>query len=226
MAHSADFHGFSDAAYDFYLGLLADNSREYWTAHKRVYEDEVRGPMLALLEQVAPSFEADAGVRLFRPYRDVRFSKDKSPYKVHQAGFVETAPSVGYYLGLDADGLTIGGGFHARDREQTVRYRAAVDAPGSGGELTAIVAKLEKQGFEIGGAQVKTRPRGVPADHPRLDLMRREFVTASRAVAPDEARDAAFAAQLKKQWKAMEPLVRWVMDHAAPSQDFEEPSDE
>jgi hypothetical protein len=87
--------------------------------------------------------------------------------------------------------------------------------------LEAIVAKLEKRGLEIGGAQVRTRPRGVPADHPRLELMRREYITAGRAVAPAEAADAGFAAVVRKDWRAIAPLVGWIMKYAAPSTDEE-----
>lgn len=212
----ARFAGFGDEAFDFYLGLAADNSKTYWTEYKDVYERAVRDPMLALLDQLAPEFKADAS--MFRPYRDIRFSKDKSPYKTHAAGFLSVAPGVGYYLSLDQDGVHVGGGFHAHDREQTARFRAAVDDAGTGPELVGIAAKLEKRGFTIGGAQVKTRPRGVPADHPRLDLMRREYVTAGREVDPDEAGGAGFAAVVKKDWRAMTPLVEWVLANAAPSE--------
>ncbi|GAA2055383.1 DUF2461 domain-containing protein [Catenulispora yoronensis] len=209
------FAGFADEAYDFYLGLVADNSKSYWTEHKAVYERTVREPMQALLDQLAPTFRAEPS--MFRPHRDIRFSKDKSPYKTHQAGFLSAARGVGYYLSLGIDGLTIGGGFYTLDREQTKRFRAAVDNDATGPELVTIVAKLEKHGFTIGGDQVRTRPRGVPADHPRLDLMRREYLTAGRDIDPSEAATPTFATTLKKDWQAMTPLVEWVMANAAPS---------
>ncbi|GAA1996753.1 DUF2461 domain-containing protein [Catenulispora subtropica] len=211
----ARFAGFSDEAYDFYFELAADNSKEYWTAHKHVYEQMVRDPMQALLDELAPDFAADPS--MFRPYRDVRFSKDKSPYKTRQTGFLSTARGVGYYLSLSMDGLYVGGGFRSQDREQVKRFRAAVDDDVTGAELAAIVARLEKRGFTIGGRQVRTRPRGVPADHPRLDLMRREYVNAGRDVDPADAAGPGFVAVLKKDWRALTPLVEWVMANAAPS---------
>ena len=79
---------FDDAAFAFYEGLRADNSKTYWTANKSVYERAVREPMRALLDDLAPVFDAEPA--LFRPYRDVRFSKDKSPYKTHQGGFLHS----------------------------------------------------------------------------------------------------------------------------------------
>lgn len=219
VSGSGGFEGFGDEAFDFYLGLSADNSKAYWTEHKQVYERAVREPMLALLEQVAPEFGATPS--MFRPYRDIRFSQDKSPYKTHQGALLNVAPGVGYYLSLDADGVYVGGGFHTQQRDQTKRFRAAIDQDVAGGDLAAIVAKLEKRGLEISGAQVRTRPRGVPADHPRLDLMRREYITAGRAIAPSEAGDAGFVASARKDWRAITPLVDWIVKYAAPSTDEE-----
>lgn len=85
------FTGFPAAAFAFYAGLRADNSRAYWTAHRAVYEDSVRAPLAALLDELAEDF--GGAVSVFRPFRDTRFSRDKSPYKTHQGGFVEVAPA-------------------------------------------------------------------------------------------------------------------------------------
>jgi uncharacterized protein (TIGR02453 family) len=202
---------FADEAFTFYEGLSADNSKTYWNAHKDTYEQAVREPMRELLEKLAPTFDAD--VSLFRPYRDVRFSKDKSPYKTAQGGFLELAPGVGYWMQIDAEGVMIGGGFHAHDRDQTNRFRAAVDAQSSGQELVDITAKLAKAGFAIGGHQVATRPRGVPADHPRLDFMRREYVSVHKSVDPAVLTPAL----VQKEWKKVTPLVEWVQHYAPPN---------
>ncbi|WP_018350355.1 DUF2461 domain-containing protein [Longispora albida] len=203
--------GFSAGTFAFYEGLLADNSKAYWAAHKDEYESAVREPMRALLDRLAPSF-GGGSVVMFRPYRDIRFSADKSPYKLHQGGFVEMSPGVGYYLQIDADGVLIGAGFHARDRAQVASYRAAVDNTATGGQIAAITAKLEKDGFELGGEQVKTRPRGVPAGHPRLDLMRREYLTAGRSMpAGDVLAAEDFGGVVAAGWTKLRPLVEWVV---------------
>jgi uncharacterized protein (TIGR02453 family) len=209
------FDGFSDEAFEFYEGLVADNSKAYWTAHKSVYEDRVRAPMQALLESLAPRF--DGTPAMFRPYRDVRFSADKSPYKTAQGGFLEIASGLGYWMQLDADGIMVGGGFHAHDKAQTARFRAAVDEDISGRNLVAVVAKLVKGGYAVGGGAVRTRPRGVPADHPRLDLIRHESLTVSRRLDPAECVSPTFAKALTGHWKAVAPLVEWCRDNARPS---------
>jgi uncharacterized protein (TIGR02453 family) len=197
-----------DAAFTFYEGLTADNSKAYWTAHRKVYDEAVRAPMLALLDELAPEF--DAKPVLFRPYRDTRFSKDKSPYKTAQGGFLEVLDGVGYHLQVDADGVRLGGGFHAHDRAHTARFRAAVDSPATGPALATLVTSLERAGFEIGGDQVRTRPRGVAPDHPRLELMRREFLTAARPADPPTT------ASIRAGWARLRPLVEWIRSHAPP----------
>jgi uncharacterized protein (TIGR02453 family) len=201
---------FPDEAFDFYEGLIADNSKTYWLAHKEIYERSVKQPMAELLDQLAPKFDTDE-VTVFRPYRDVRFSKDKTPYKTSQGGLLEVEPSMGYYVEVNAEGVRVAGGFWSRDRAQTARFRDAVDSDLTGPELVSLTAKLEKAGFAVGGHQVRTRPRGVAADHPRLELMRREFVTAGRGFAPEEVTVEA----VEKAWRKLTPLVDWAR-HCCP----------
>jgi uncharacterized protein (TIGR02453 family) len=200
---------FGEGALAFYQGLLADNTKAYWTANKDVYERTIREPMRALLDELAPTF--DAQPVLFRPYRDVRFSADKSPYKTQQGAFLEIAPGVGYWLQVDGEGVQLGGGFHARDKDQTARFRAAVDDADTGAALEAILGQLA--GYDVGGEQVATRPRGVPADHPRLHLMRRQFLTVGRHL-PAESFTKAVA---RREWTRLRPLVDWIdtyVEHA------------
>ena len=103
------FAGFPEQALDFYDGLEADNSKAYWTDHKAVYDDCVAGPLKALLTELEPTFGV---AKVFRPFRDVRFSKDKTPYKTRQYAVVHSN-NQGLYVGIDAHGLHLGGGmFH------------------------------------------------------------------------------------------------------------------
>ncbi|WP_027340902.1 DUF2461 domain-containing protein [Hamadaea tsunoensis] len=208
------FTGFPDEAFAFYEGLLADNSKAYWTDHKAVYESAVRTPMLELLDALGDGW---GEAKLFRPYRDVRFSADKSPYKTHQGAFCSIEPGVGYYVHVDADGIYAAAGFHSHTKDQTVRYRAAVDAPGTGQALAALAAKLTKAGFELGGDRVKTRPRGVAADHPRLELMRHESLIAGRHHDPTVSSDVL--KMVRGDWKALKPLVDWALTNVGPGAD-------
>ncbi|ANS26707.1 DUF2461 domain-containing protein [Rhodococcus opacus] len=202
------FTGIPTAALDFYEDLEADNSKSFWTAHKSVYDDSVRAPMTALLAELESEFGAG---KVFRPYRDVRFSKDKTPYKTHQGGFVETRPGVGYYVQIDAAGLFVAGGFYSHTPVQVGRFRDAVDDDRKGRELVRLVKKVRSSGFEIGGDTLKTRPRGVAEDHPRLDLMRHKSLTASRSyLSPDWIETPRAADEVRTAWRSMRPLVDWL----------------
>jgi uncharacterized protein (TIGR02453 family) len=206
------FTGFPAEAFDFYEGLQADNSKTYWTAHKQVYDEAVRGPLLALAGDLEKEFGA---AKVFRPNRDVRFSADKSPYKTHQGLYCSPQEGVGFYLQLDADGLMTAGGFHLPSRDMIARYRSAVDNQATGTALEKILAKLEKAGFERGGDTVRTRPRGCPPDHPRLELMRHESLTAHRRHDPGDDRlgTAAVVDLVRKDWRALRPLNEWVQEN-------------
>jgi uncharacterized protein (DUF2461 family) len=99
------FGGWPAEAIEFYEGLEADNSKTYWQKNKAVYEELVRGPMDELLAELAPQYGEG---RIFRPYRDVRFSKDKSPYKTAIAATLAN----GGYISFSAEGLGAGRGLY------------------------------------------------------------------------------------------------------------------
>jgi uncharacterized protein (TIGR02453 family) len=167
------FHGWPAEALDFYEGLEADNSKAYWTAHKAIYDQKVLGPMSELLEELAPEF---GEFKIFRPYRDVRFSKDKSPYKTNIAAVVGDG-----YIHFSADGLAAGSGMHAMAPDQLDRYRQAVASDEAGQELERVISGIERHGIAVNGHDaLKTAPRGYPADHPRIGLLRYKGVVAWR----------------------------------------------
>ncbi|GAA4888437.1 DUF2461 domain-containing protein [Actinomycetospora straminea] len=200
------FPGFGDAVVDFYEGLEADNTKAYWTDNKAVYDEQVRAPMLALLADLEAEFGAG---KVFRPYRDVRFSADKTPYKV-QCG----ATAGGRYVQVSADGLMAAGGYYRMSSAQVARYRAAVDDERLGPELVGIVDDLRADGFTIAGEQLKSRPRGVDPDHPRLELMRHKSLFAWRSWPPsDELHEPGLADRVAATWRRLDPLNRWLDDH-------------
>lgn len=200
------FNGFGGEAFEFYEGLAADNTKTYWNAHKEIYERHVREPMAELLAELEDEFGPS---KMFRPYRDVRFSADKSPYKTQQG-----AHAKGYYVGIDADGLTVAGGMYAPSPDQLKLFRAAVDADASGKALEAIVAELRVAGLEIAGDRLKTRPRGVRDDHPRLDLLRHRSLYAHRGWPADPWMDTPeVVGRVRDTWRLLRPLVEWGEEH-------------
>src|SRR5688500_12264504 len=116
------FNGFGPGAVAFYEELAADNSRDWWLAHRDRYEDEIRAPLEHLLADLADEF---GEARVFRPNRDVRFSADKSPYKTTAAAAIHTAYQVGssLYIQLSADGLMTGSGLFHPARDQLAKLR-------------------------------------------------------------------------------------------------------
>ena len=129
----------------------------------------------------------DGAPKVFRPYQDVRFAKGASPYKDHQGAFVQVADGIGWYVQIDAKRTElVSGGYHAHASDQTARFRAAVDADRTGRELEDMVKDMEQADFAIWGRVLKTRPRGVPADHPRLGLMRHQNITGWREPVDDD----------------------------------------
>ncbi|MBB5076814.1 DUF2461 domain-containing protein [Nonomuraea endophytica] len=210
------FTGFPDEAFIFFEGLEADNSKAYFTRHKHLYDDAVRAPMLALTDALGPEFGA---AQLFRPYRDVRFAKDKSPYKTHQGAFIDTQPGIGLYVEISAAGLFLAGGIYTQAADQVARYREAVSADLSGKPLTRIVADLQAQGYEIRGDRLKTRPRGVPEDHPRLDLLRHRSIYAGVRAEPEPwVHTPEVESRVREAWREFAPLVEWLSTHVRGSE--------
>ena len=198
------FQGWPEEALDFYEGLEADNSKAYWTAHKAIYEEKVRGPMAELLEELEPDF---GETKIFRPYRDVRFSKDKSPYQTHIGALVGDG-----YVHLSANGLAAGSGMHGMAPDQVDRYRRAVASDKTGEELERIISGIEQQEIAVHGHDVlKSAPRGYPADHPRIGLLRYKGLVTWKEWPVEPWLHAAAAKQHVAAFlAASQPLCAWL----------------
>jgi uncharacterized protein (TIGR02453 family) len=206
------FTGWPAEALDFYEGLAADNSKSYWTGHKATYDEIVHAPMVELLAELEPEFGAG---KIFRPYRDVRFSADKSPYKTTIAATLTR----GGYIQLSADGLACGQGMYWMAPDQLARYRRAVAEDRTGKELKAIIAAAAKKKISITSRdQLKTAPRGYPKDHPRADMLRYKGLISWQEWPPaawlgtKKAKDRVIAFL-----HASEPLAEWLTTNVGES---------
>ena len=160
------FSGWPAEAVEFFRGLQDDNTKAYWTAHRALYEASVREPMAELLSELSPEFGPG---RIARPYRDIRFRADKSPYKT----VIYATMDRGGYVNFSAEGLTAGTGYFMMSAAQLGRYRDAVAGDAEGAGLARVVQRLRAAGLEVGGGQaLKSAPRGYPRDHPRIELLR------------------------------------------------------
>jgi uncharacterized protein (TIGR02453 family) len=202
------FRGFPSVALDFYEGLEADNSKTYWTTHKVVYDESVYAPMVELLTELAPEFGAG---KIFRPYRDVRFSADKSPYKTAIGATLEA----GGYVQLSAQGLAAGSGMWMMSPDQLRRYRHAVVDEHSGSELVRIIAEIERRNITVTGHdRLKTIPRGFPKDHPRADLLRHKGLVSWKEWEPAAWLGKPAAKQRVVDFlRTSKPLTQWLSNN-------------
>ncbi|GAA0949159.1 DUF2461 domain-containing protein [Kribbella koreensis] len=206
------FTGFPAAALDFYDDLEMDNSKTFWTANKHVYEESVRAPMVALLATLEEEFGA---AKIFRPYRDVRFAKDKTPYKTAQGAFVALGPSTGYYVQVAAPGVRVGAGFYEASGERLARVRSAIDEDRRGKELEKLLAELEAAGWTLGGDKLKTTPRGYDASHPRIELLRHKSMTLGKSYGFEPIiHTPALADQIRTDWRTVAPFLDWITTNA------------
>lgn len=222
---TARFVGFADREARFFAKLARNQDREWFAANRDEYEAGWLAPMKALLaavrEKLAPRYahEEIAAPKVFRIYRDVRFSKDKSPYKTHIGGYLGIAGSdagpsgaAALYLHVAAREFFACAGQYMMDGEQLRRFRAAVDDAKQGAEIARIVGSLGRAGFTVGSYEETRRvPRGFDPGHPRADLLRRKGLIVSfpgpgRALLTSPKLVDALVAHAKKAV----PLVEWL----------------
>jgi uncharacterized protein (TIGR02453 family) len=205
------FDGFPPKVKRWFQGLEADNSREYFAAHRDVFEEAVRDQMEALLTELNEKFGGE--VKLFRQNRDIRFSPDKSPYKTNTYGIVygsDTAAQ-GLYASISARGLVAGSGYHVMGRDQLERYRDAVADDARGPELGRLLARAQKAGLEVWGESLATAPRGYPKDHKRIELLRRKSLALGNTLTFGRGIGRADDLQfVTKTWRAAAPVTGWL----------------
>lgn len=208
------FDGFPEAALDFYDDLELDNTKSFWQAHKAVYDEAVAAPMKALTAALEPEFGA---AKIFRPYRDVRFAKDKSPYKTHQGAYIATGPSTGYYVQIGAAGVMVGVGFYEASAARLAVIREAISDDAHGAQLLGILGDLEAAGWTVGGETLKTAPRGYAIDHPRIELLRHKSLTVGREYGFEPViHSPGLVDRVRDDWRAATPFLDWVAAHGTP----------
>jgi len=219
------FEGFADRDGRFFRALAKNQRRDWFEAHRMEYEQGWHLPMKALLAEVRERLDrvfphhALAEPKVFRIYRDVRFSKDKSPYKTHIGGYVAidgsgAGPSAAaaLYLHLSAQEVFVAAGQYMMDPRQLARFREAVLDDHQGVALVAILRKLTRAGFTVGSHDMLQRvPKGIDPAHPRADLLKRKGLIVTF---PDPSRGLLVGRRLV-DWlvlhtKRVVPLVEWL----------------
>jgi uncharacterized protein (TIGR02453 family) len=221
MATVAPFSGFPKPGVSWFQGLAMAQNREWFQAHKAGYEQLWLGPMQSLLAEVRGPLEKMYGRKLgatkvFRLNRDVRFSKDKSPYKTHIAGMIpfdgfkpmEGPAALYLHLGLED---VVAFGFYMLEPASLQRLRKLIIEEKTGAPLAKLMAAAGKVGLSPDSMErLKRPPPGVTADHPRVELLKNKALALSCSEIPKKLRfGAEFKAWVLAQAKAAAPVVKW-----------------
>ena len=221
---------FTPAALRFFKDLKRHNAKPWFEAHKDEYQAEVVAPMRELIEELdvrfarsAPEITGDPKRSLFRIYRDVRFSKDKSPYKVHAAcwfwhrdadprvGDSAESGSAGFYFHLEPGGSMLGAGMWMPPRPALTRLREVIAEKPDGLEKVVKNAGFKRR---FGGLDeeemLKRVPRGFAPDHPAAKWLRYQSFTSGRRLSDREVTSRKLGALLEKDFVRLLPLVRWI----------------
>ncbi len=216
---------FSGETVAFLEGLGANNTKAWFDAHRSDYDDHYIAPAKAFIEAVAgplrsfaPDIQAEPRVNgsIFRINRDIRFSKDKTPYKDHlDLSFWEgnrKAATSGFFFRLTAKTLILGAGSHGFDKVRLATYRQAILDSGPRAELAGIIADLEASSHAIGGDHYARLPRGLSADDPAAErfLKYNGLWATCETPHPGELFTDGFAAFCATQWRKIAPLHHWL----------------
>lgn len=211
-----EFRGLPPGLFAFFDDLARDNSKAFWQANKGRWERDVREPMRVLLAELTDEF---GPLRMFRPNRDLRFSRDPSPYRLWTGatGTDRAVGGVGHYLAASANALTVGYGAMAMAPGQLRRFRAAVDGAEAGAEFERLTAALEARALPLSpGADepLKTAPRGYSSDHPRIRFLRWKGAAVIKEWdVADWMHTAAALDAIREVWRAAAPLRHWLELH-------------
>ncbi len=228
-AGPAPFVGFSAKTFRFLKALSDNNDKAWFTDHRDDYEAAYLHPALSFVQDMGPqlqklsktvSFEPRINGSLFRIHRDVRFSKDKTPFKDHIDLWFWEGPdkgwsTPGFFLRLSAKSLILGCGMHRFDKAQLERYRAAVADPKTGAALQRALATATAKGpYALPEPTRKRVPKGYDAEHARADLLRQDGLHLTwTGKPPKEAKSEAFVPWCHAHYKALMPLHRWLLKH-------------
>lgn len=207
------FEGFPPELFDFFAALERDNSKAFWQTRRDIWQSKVQVPMLKMLEELTADF---GPLRMFRPNRDTRFSKDKSPYKLWTGATSESQAvgGIGYYFSLSATTMTVGYGAMAMDGVQANAFRRAVQNDRSGSAFLEILKWSAGEGFPVTGGlepPLQRVPPGFQKDHPRADLFRWK---GAGIIQEDERAEwmngPAAIEHVRRVWTVAQPLKTWL----------------
>jgi len=226
---TAAFPGFRPAALRFLRSLKRNNRREWFEAQRNLYENEVRQPLRALVEEVdvrlagfAPEITGDPRRSVFRIHRDVRFSRDKSPYKTNAACWFfhrdagkgvgrEAHGGAGFYFQIAPGECLLGAGLWMPPPPSLALIRQRLsEEPDEFGQIVLTPAFRRRFGSLDAEAMLTRVPRGYAVDHPAARWLRFRSFTAGRTLTEREIASTRLVTLLAGDFERLTPLVRWL----------------
>ena len=221
---------FTAASLGFLRGIARHNSKPWFEAHRADYERHIKEPMAELVQEMdirmskfAPEITGDPKRSVFRLHRDIRFSKDKSPYKTHAAcwfyhdggsskvGREAHGGGAGYYFHLQPGASFVGGGCWMPPRPALLRFRSAIGKDPRGFERVVLAPKLRRRmGTLSDESMLKRVPRGYAEDHPGARWLRYQSFVVGHRLTDGQVTSARLTAALETDFALMLPLVRWL----------------
>ena len=217
----AEGFSFSKDALDFFADLKVNNSKEWFADNKPRYEQSVHKPSKIFVEHLQPVLEELSGDRMvpkiFRIHRDLRFSKDKTPYKAYQhflfspSGRGKSGPA--FFFGLEPERLFVGAGMFDFSKSELDQFRQKVLAR-EGAELASMLDRLLKQGKRLHEPALKKVPRGFDPEHERSRLLLHKGLSVwSDIEDPMQATRSDLIPFLETEFKTMLPIYSWLSEH-------------
>ncbi|MGR3504199.1 DUF2461 domain-containing protein [Pseudaestuariivita sp.] len=207
------FDAFDPALLTFLKELEANNARDWFNAHKPTYETHYRDAaarfcedMSAALERISP---APVTSKVLRIFRDVRFSKDKSPYNAYLR--ISFSPDTGppWFFGLDPRGVSLGTGQFELKKEALESFRHKVAGP-EGAALEEALAEAEASGLRLSEPDLKRVPAGFDADHPRAALLKHKGLSVWKDFPPAFACEGDLVSRALENYRQMVPVRDWL----------------
>jgi len=203
--------------FEFLKQLEKNNNREWFAQHKTEYDSVVKENKTFFNQIYNELQEHDnlKGIHIFRIYRDVRFSKDHTPYKTNfGVGYSRSKPMLrgGYYIQLEPGNSFVGGGFWEPDAKDLLRIRKEFEINTTEIEKITSDTTFIKYFEEIKGDAVKTAPRGFDKDHPAIDLIRKKQYVVRRKFTDEEVLSDGFQKEAVLTLLAMRPFFDYMSE--------------
>ena len=210
---------FSGEAIKFLRGLKRNNDRVWFEARRGVFEKELKGPMLALIGEVneamaefAPEHVRPAPKIMMRIYRDIRFAKDKRPYKTHVSAWwvrdgLEKTSGAGFYFHVSPEEVVIAAGVYMPEREQLLAIRRYLAEHHAEFRRRMKGKKLRSLMTENEGHSLSRAPKGFPEDHPAIELLKNRQWGVSAHLPGERALKASLVKDVVERFKAAAPVI-------------------